>query len=124
MYVTFEIMKSNKIHILLKDKFGETLNTRENVKHLFAKFKEDSSDENIVLDFTDVIFMSRSFADQLVKAINSSNFQVELMNMNLDIQEMYRIVQRTQKNNRNIEYKLPILRFSTQKQLENYLWSI
>lgn len=118
-------MENNKIHIILQEKFGETLNTRENVNDLFSQLKSSlSNKKNIVLDFTDVTFMSRSFADQLVKVINSSNFQIELMNMNLDIQEMYRIVQKTQKDNNRKTYNVPILRFSTQKQLENYLWSI
>jgi len=55
-----------QLKISLFEQFGETLNTREAVVSLFENIKAEDT-TTVILDFSSVSFVSRSFTDQLIK---------------------------------------------------------
>jgi hypothetical protein len=62
----------------------------------------DGINENIILDFTDVAFMSRSFTDELYNLMNEHK-NVSLSNMNDFVGSMYNAVVEGRKSKRVFE---------------------
>ena len=62
----------------------------------------DGINENIILDFTDVAFMSRSFTDELYNLMNEHK-NVSLSNMNDFVGSMYNAVVEGRKSKRVLQ---------------------
>jgi hypothetical protein len=80
-----------------------------------------------VLDFSEVEFISRGFADQLHKA--RLEFQdhcetlVVIENANADVQRMMQIVAATQKETSRIVFDAPVIRVQNIAEIERILLS-
>jgi len=53
---------------------------------------EDLKTETVVIDFSSIHFISRSFAHQYLRRKNDSKKQISEVNMNTSVQEMLRMV--------------------------------
>jgi hypothetical protein len=83
--------------------FGKTLDSRDEAIRLFAHLKEYCTIcENLELDFSEVDFMSRSFADQFHKEklewIKNNNLVIKIKNVSTQIMEILQAVSKTQKS--------------------------
>lgn len=84
----------------------------------------DGINENIILDFTDVAFMSRSFTDELYNLI-SEHKNVSLSNMNEFVNSMYIAVVEGRKSKRVFEPESSeIKEFDDMKSLASFLSTI
>lgn len=84
----------------------------------------DGINENIILDFTDVAFMSRSFTDELYNLI-SEHKNISLSNMNDFINSMYNAVVQGRKTKRVFESESSeIKEFDDMKSLSSFLSTI
>ncbi len=84
----------------------------------------DGINKNIVLDFTNVAFMSRSFTDELYNLI-SEHTNVSLSNMNDIVLSMYEAVVQGRKSKRIFESESSeIKEFNDMKSLESFLSKI
>lgn len=88
--------------ILLPSRLPLTLDTRESASKLVDMIKEEGECK-VELDFTDIIFMSRSFADQFHKELYSSDHTIDISIKNADVSilDMLRAVSNTQ-NDRSL----------------------
>ena len=76
-------------HLILRDQtdlFFEKLNTK--------------SEENIVIDFSNVVLISRSFADQYILRKARSHKRIAECNLPENVQKMFQIVTRLTKRSR------------------------
>jgi hypothetical protein len=114
------------LHINVFKQLGETLNSREAATSLFAIVRENNA-KNVVFGFSEVIFMSRSFADQFHKErlkIKAQNgLVIHLSDTSETIRKMLVTVEATQNKQNRFYSELPIFSFS-EKNLENYLQAI
>ena len=125
-------MENIKVEVAKID--GHTLNTRDEAVKLFNFFLEDKfyfKARPIILDFANVEFMSRSFADQFYLLKKNwefgNNTKIELQNYNKQIAEILAAVSNTQysqENKRNIKSEIKELQFGELKQFEEYLLAI
>lgn len=84
----------------------------------------DGINENIILDFTDVVFMSRSFTDELYNLMDEHN-NVSLSNMNDFVSSMYNAVVQGRKKKRVFEPESSeIKEFDDMKSLASFLSTI
>lgn len=84
----------------------------------------DGIEENITLDFTDVAFMSRSFADELYNLV-SGHKNISLSNMNGFVDSMYDAVVQGRKSKRVFEAESSeIKEFDDMKSLASFLSTI
>mgnify|MGYP001279626667 CR=1 FL=1 len=84
----------------------------------------DGINENIILDFTDVTFMSRSFTDELYNLM-SEHKNVSLSNMNDFVNSMYNAVVEGRKSKRVFESESSeIKEFDDMKSLASFLSTI
>lgn len=114
--------------IIVSDYLGHhNLVTRESATTLIANALCTPHKE-IVLDFTHVTFISRSFADQLHKEMMAYNTlgkkKISFANALPDIVQMLKVVATTQTgNNRNYEPCIH-LKFQSRRFLKEYLLSV
>ena len=103
--------------------FPATLDTREGASRLAKMIKADLADDNKVeLDFQDIIFMSRSFADQFHKELLSGDHAVdlEIKNAESGIIEMLETVSKTQNSRMAVNKSYKILSFNNMDKLRDY----
>jgi hypothetical protein len=113
----------NTLDINVFKHLGETLNSREAAILLFD-FVNENKANNVVFDFTNVVFMSRSFADQFhkerMKLKEKSGLTIHLKDASELIRTMLITVELTQNKRNRFYTELPVFKFS-EHNLENYL---
>ncbi len=112
--------------IIVSDSAKNSLISREIAVALFKKII--GSESNIEFDFTNIEFISRSFADQFYKLKieyeQNQNSKIQIVNANENVINMLDIVSQTQ-NSTNREFQpVPIIKFSNSEMLSDYLFSI
>lgn len=112
--------------MVIFDKLGSLLNTREaaiNLMEIIAK----AESKTVELDFSNVEFMSRSFADQFYKERNSfqekTNSIININNANEEIIKILQVVSKTQDKKEREYISIPVYKFSDKNLLKNYLLS-
>jgi len=99
-----------------------TLHSREQANLLYSRImKLIRENEEIYIDFSEIQFISRSFADELIHLSNSSKkmSQIVFCCMAYDVEQMIRAVTRTQ-NGRTSGNYLPVQRFPNTESLLRY----
>lgn len=83
--------------IMIKEEINsKNLGMRASVKDLFQKWNQ-SRDKSLVIDFTNVEFMSRSFAQEYVQQKKHSNKTIKEVNVPEDVELMFEVVLNTNK---------------------------
>ncbi len=98
------------------------LHTREQAQQLFSAIIDTmKSPDPVWIDFSDIEFLSRSFADELVHLKMNSN-KNDLINFcctSPDVKNMLEIVEHTQ-TNKQFEKKLPVHQFESLESVRNF----
>jgi len=115
--------------INIKSLIGNTLDSRDEATHLFDLLNSKCIDATeVVLDFTFVDFMSRSFADQFhkehMKWKQQNNISLSITNAPVQVIEILQAVAKTQRGKNGKVQDLPIYSFSKADQLSQYLQAI
>ena len=114
------------LHIDVFAQVGETLNTREAASLLFVCVVENYA-KKVVFDFSQVEFMSRSFADQFhkerMKLKDEHGLFIDLKNASEPMRKMLVTLESTQNKRNRFYTELPVFRFSDDK-LSEYLLSL
>lgn len=113
--------------IPVRDIFDSTLHTRDAANQLLKWVEQDLCD-HVELDFAEVEYISRSFADQFhaekLKLATKTNKVILVTNANEEVIRMLQAVAQTQgKVNRSYE-KVQVYNYTDWKSLERFLLSI
>ena len=113
--------------ILVHEILGSSIHTREASSVLMHLVQEDPCN-HVELDFSSVDYISRSFADQfhfdkINCAINSQK-SIIVSNASDAVINMLQAVAKTQNAANKKSDKVPVYKYSTYGQLENFLLSI
>ncbi|HTM66050.1 MAG TPA: hypothetical protein VL093_07010 [Flavipsychrobacter sp.] len=104
--------------------FGATIHTREASGILMQAIKESSGDK-IELDFTQVTYISRSFADQFyidkLLVAKETKKVIVVANADYAVLKMLQAVAKTQKHIRHNTSDIPIYKLKSFSQIENFL---
>jgi anti-anti-sigma regulatory factor len=115
-------------HIIkIAELIDTNLHSRDAAQILFENLDTLQTANKIVLDFSDVIYMSRSFADQFHKEMQKSialGVVVEVLNCNDHVTEILKAVAKTQNSTNRQRPVLPYIEFANEKDFENYLLAI
>jgi hypothetical protein len=90
-------------------------------------FKEQAalkSGDSYVFDFSNIVFISRSFTDDFLKYIKSSNIQWKIKNANQNIKAMFCVVSHSQKSTQSDYDRVAITSFKSDSDLMNFLATI
>ena len=109
--------------IKVKNKVGSNPNYRNSADVLFTEVP--ATTEELVLDFSEVEFISRGFADEFHKARlrfqTERNVPVVLEQVNEAVQEMLSAVARTQEGSSPLRVDIPVIRVNSVDELERML---
>lgn len=115
------------LNISVFEEIGHILNTREAAVQLTDLIRENPC-EVIELDFTDVEFMSRSFADQFIKEElqlkAKFNIAIDIINANEEVINILNVVCNTQHKTKRGFSPIPVYKFSNPQLLSDYLFAI
>lgn len=104
----------------------DTLVTREVASLLFS-YIEDVACNYIEADFSDIFYISRSFADQFhkekIKFWESRQKEIVVVNANDDVFKMFQAVSKTQNSSRASQH-IPIIQLTGRKTLKDFLQSL
>lgn len=112
--------------IKVTDILPPTLDTRESATRLVNILKEEGKlNSKIEIDFSGVIFMSRSFADQFHKDlyVDEQHLNLDIKNASFDVISMLRAVSNTQKKRKAISTSYNTLVFNSVSKLEDFSFS-
>lgn len=113
--------------IRVNEILGTTIHTREAVIQLLDLLKK-SPDSKIELDFSEVSYISRSFADQFyadkMKLMSEEKKDIIVTNANEEVINMLHAVAQTQNKSFRGYSTFPVYKYSTLNQLDNFLLSI
>lgn len=113
--------------IRVAELLGKTIHTRDASRHLLD-FVAESPCMNIELDFLEVDYISRSFADEFhaykMKLAAELQKSIIVTNANDEIINMLQSVARTQNKRYKQDIMRPVYKYSSWSQLESYLLSI
>ena len=79
-----------KLEIILEEKYPKKLGTGPTAKKLFQEIKNE---KEILLDFKNIKFMSRSFAQEYVFQKYNASCDISEINMDDSIKQLLEIVQ-------------------------------
>ncbi|WP_407392151.1 STAS-like domain-containing protein [Methanobrevibacter sp.] len=80
----------NKLQINLEEKYAKKLGVGPTAKKLFQEINKEPS---VVLNFENIEFMSRSFAQEYVFQKHNSNVEIEEINMDDSIRQLLNVVE-------------------------------
>ena len=113
--------------ISVSESIGTMVHTRE-ASSILMKLIEKEPCNYIELDFSNVAYISRSFADQFYIDKLNCSLQLEknlvISNANDQVMHMLQAVERTQHKKMNTVINIPVYKYSSQSQLEDFLLSI
>ena len=112
--------------ILVNKNISETLNTRDSATLLFDIILHEDA-KNVVFDFSNVVFMSRSFADQFhkerMKLKDKKGLFIQIKNASDEVRKMLVTVENTQSKKNRFYRELPVFTFS-EDNMEAYLFAL
>lgn len=114
------------LEIRIASEIDSIINTRE-VALQIKKQIEESTCKHIELDFQDVEFISRSFADQMHKEkieLADKGILVVLVNASSSVMDMFRAVSNTQNAVDRQRQEIPVYKITNMDALSEYLYSI
>lgn len=118
---------NSAITISVSKLIGTSVHTREASNILMEAIEKDLCDY-IEFDFSNVEYISRSFADQFyVDKLNcAAKFKKNIIisNANETVMHMLNIVSKTQNKKHGNSAVFPIYKYSSQEYLDNFLLSI
>lgn len=107
-----------KTKIQIKSLLGKVISTRQHIDILRKKLRTLNNSE-IILDFTGVEFISRSFADELLKLqkenIDKHQLKIKFENLEYSVTKMIAVVKKGYKNKR--KNLIPITKVSKLEEI-------
>jgi hypothetical protein len=108
--------------IIISDVLSADLKSRSNV-HTLYKYIENMNPDEVIFDFSNVKFATRSFLDEFYNVfLKTHRFKTE--NVPSDIKLILDIVSRTQEDSKKIVHQNNLKSFDTVDDFCNYMTSI
>jgi anti-anti-sigma regulatory factor len=116
-------MTNKGIYIKVAEYFNGQVNGRSSINSVFSKDKE----QNVILDFQDITFISRSVADELLahkETYSKENLSISFVNCCDEVKKMIDNVGESRKNSIKNTLIVNRLSFSDEIESDKYLLSI
>ena len=80
----------SELKIILEKEIGRDLGQRTKIEEIFNNI--DSNITHVIMDFTNIEFMGRSFAQEYLNQKHIATFEVTEENVPQDVQKMFDII--------------------------------
>lgn len=105
---------------------SSSLHTREQANRLFKAIQKKEKHDELFIDFSEIEFISRSFADELVKLksqFSTKKNHVEFCCLSKDVKQMFEVVEHTQSYSKREKF-IPVRQFENWNSLMHFLEKI
>ncbi len=109
------------IHI--QDFLPSHISTRKAINKLRKNVKLKAK-EYYIFDFSNITFISRSFADEFLKYLKTAGIKWQFKHINKNVSSMLKAVQHSQEFNRSDYDYVAITSFNNKNDLKNFLSAI
>ncbi len=126
LYLVFIAFSMKSLIVHINSQLGETVNTRGALSTLLSKIQLQEK-STLVVDFSDVEFISRAFADELVKKREEwqqKGIKVILQNVGENVLNMLNAVARTQQAKKRNTEEVQVIHYSELSALDDFLLSL
>ena len=106
--------------IYIQDFLPAIIATRKAIS-FFEKDMQFNADSSYVFDFTNIFFISRAFADELLKFLIKNNIEFKFKNANSNILEIFNAVQKNRSSKLYSYHEIAVTSFSKKKDLVQFL---
>ena len=96
------MITSEKHEISIRDAVSEYLGFRYSAKQFF-NYVNSLPESHIIIDFKDVLFMSRSFAHEYLKRKRDSEKRITEINVPENVVKMFSVVERSRNKSRKVK---------------------
>jgi len=98
----------------------ETITSRKAIEVLksYVPVMENSS---YIFDFSNIDFISRAFADELLHFIKKEKISVVFENTNSNVEQILKAVQKNRSKRNNSFHKIAVTQFAEKEKLSNFL---
>lgn len=97
-----------------------TITSRKSIG-LLSREIDSASHSSVVFDFTNIDFISRAFADELIHFVADNNISADFQHANAIITEMLAVVQKNRKKRDSSFHHIAITPFLNQKDFTKFL---
>jgi hypothetical protein len=111
----------------IQDFFPSYISTRKAINKLSKNVKLKAK-AHYIFDFTNITFISRSFADEFLKYLKTADIKWQFKHINKNVSSMLKAVQHSQESclsaerfNRNDYDRVAVTSFTNKKDLKNFL---
>lgn len=116
IYLTTEMKKTIYIHNVLPS----TITTRKSIE-LLSREMLSLGHSAVVFDFTNIDFISRAFADELIHFIAENCISADFQNVNSIVNEMLAVVQKNKKKRDSSFHHIAITPFLDRNEFTKFL---
>ena len=106
--------------ITIQDYYSSVIATRKAISLLKSNIALQEK-EQYVFDFSNISFISRSFADEFLKYLKSANIIWEIKNANSNIKAIIEAVRKTQESTNSNYDHIAITHFQNKRELNQFL---
>ena len=105
----------------IEEFFPQIIATRVSVKEFLCK-QVNPNTSSVELDFSNVIFISRSAADEFVTFFEQKSLKHKFLNLNENIKKMFKAVNKTHSYKKIRSFRdVPIVSFNSYSDLNDFL---
>jgi hypothetical protein len=90
----------------------------------FEKDMQLKANSSYIFDFTNIFFISRAFADELLKFLTLNKIQFKFINANTNIIEIFSAVQKNRFCKSNSYHNIAVTSFNKNEDLVHFISSI
>ena len=110
------------IHI--KDYYPAFISSRKSISIIKNKVDFETTGRDITFDFSEIVFISRSFAHEFIKFTKTEKLNVEFINTNSNVGAMFAAVKKTEISNIRAFDDIPVTTFKNKSELNNFFATI
>ena len=112
-----------KKRILIKDYYPDFISSRKSI-NILKQIDFNAIGRDIIFDFTEIVFISRSFAHEFIEFSKKNNLNVKLENTNTNLNAVFSAVKKTETSSKRIFDNIPITSFKNKLELNSFFATI
>lgn len=113
-----------KKQIHIKDFYPAFISSRKSISILKKQVDFTTTGRDIIFDFSEIVFISRSFAHEFIKFAKSNNLNFDFANTNINVSAMFAAVRKTETSGRRRFDNIPVTTFKNKEELNSFFSTI
>jgi hypothetical protein len=110
--------------IFMNNYYPAMISSRKSIHLLKTQLDFNKIGSAPVFDFSDISFISRSFAHEFIKFTKTNNLNADFVNANANVSAMFAAVKKTETSGKRRFDSIPVTSFKSKKELNSFFATI